>query len=370
MRVVVVASKGRSLLNFRGPLLRAMRAVGHEVIAMAPPDHPGLEEGLAAMGVRFRPLELQRTGMNPVADAAALRSLVAALRAERPDVVFAYTIKPVIYAGVAARLARVPRSVALITGLGHVFVADSPRMRVVRRAVCAAYRAVLAGADVVFFQNPDDRAEFVRRRLVDPDKTVLVAGSGVDLAHYPRSPVPVDPVTFVFVGRFLVEKGVRELVDAVRLVRARGHDVRIRLVGATDANPSSVSDAEVAAWVDEGLVDLVGWVEDVRPWLRDSSVMVLPSWREGTPRSVLEGLATGRAVITTDAPGCRETVVDGLNGFLVPLRDPEALADRMARFVDDPGLAVRMGEAGYRLAEEKYDVNKVNAVMLSAMGLA
>lgn len=370
MHVVIVAGKGRSLLNFRGPLVRAMLAAGHTVAAVSPDDHPGLGDALAAMGVRWHPLSLQRTSLNPLHDLATVRQLVVVLRVERPDWVFAYTIKPVIYGGLAAFLARVPHVASMITGLGHVFVSQTPKMRVVRQGVCVAYRQVLRRSQVVFFQNPDDRGEFVGRGLVDAGKTVVVAGSGVDLAHYTRSPPPTDPVRFLFVGRFLADKGLRELVEAVRLLRAQGRTVHLSLVGATDANPSSIPEAEVRGWVEEGLVHLVGWVEDVRPCLHETSVMVLPSWSEGTPRSVLEALATGRAVITTDAPGCRETVTDGVNGFLVPVRDPEALADRMARFLDDPSLVRSMGAAGYALAEEKYDVHKVNAHMLAAMGLS
>ncbi len=369
MRVALIASWPRSLLNFRGKLMEAMVSEGHQVTALAPDLMPGAAEKLAAIGVDFIPTDLQRTGMSPRADGRALVQLVRKLRVIQPDVTLGYTIKPVIYGSIAARIAGVPRRFSAVTGLGHLFIDDAPRTRVIRRIACTLYRTAFVANEAVFFQNRDDRDEFTQRGLLPQAKTVVVDGSGVDLALHNRVPAVTDRVVFLFMGRFLREKGLRELIGASRIVKARYPNVQIRLLGKVDDNPSSVTAAEIAAWEDEGLIENCGWQSDVRPFVESCSVFVLPSYREGTPRSVLEAMATGKPIITTDAPGCRETVRDGETGFLVPLHSEEALADAMLRFVADPALISSMGEASYRYCVERYDVHRVNRMMLQTMGL-
>ncbi|MDX1541447.1 MAG: glycosyltransferase, partial [Geminicoccaceae bacterium] len=206
---------------------------------------------------------------------------------------------------------------------------------------------------------------------VRAEQSVLINGSGVDLRQFSPAPFPATP-TFLLIARFLVEKGVRDFVEAARLVRSRHPNVRFVLVGGPDeANPSSIGRAELQGWLDEGIVENPGWLDDVRPAIAASSVYVLPSYyREGTPRTILEALAMGRPVVTTDAPGCRETVRHGVNGWLVPPRDPKALAAALLTFLDDPEPVARMGAESLALAREKYDVDKVNDVMLAAMDLA
>jgi glycosyltransferase involved in cell wall biosynthesis len=368
-KVLVLASWPRSLINFRGPLLRAMVAAGHEVVAAAPDVMEGIPDRLAALGVRFVPVDLERAGTDPRRDVATFRQLVRVLAKERPEVMLSYTIKPVIYGSIAGKVAGVKRIYSAITGLGHLFIDPSRKVAVARAVACQMYKAALKTNHRVFFQNPDDRGEFVRRGLVPEEKTVIVNGSGVDLASYPRVPPVTDPPTFLYMGRYLVEKGLRELIEAVRVVKAQAPDARVVLVGRADDNPSSIRPAELASWIAEGLVEDKGWVEDVRPYLRDCSVYVLPSYREGTPRSVLEAMASGRPVITTDAPGCRETVKHGVTGLLVPVRTSAPLAEAMLSFVRDRQQIVRMGDASWQYVAEKYDVNAVNRHMLRTMGL-
>ena len=373
MNIAVIASYAPSLVIFRGPLLAEMVARGHTVTGYAPDPDPQLVAALAALGVQFRAYPLQRAGLNPLRDARTLAALTASLRRDRPDAALCYTIKPVIYGTLAARLAAVPRRFAMITGLGYAFTeADTGarKRRLVEWIVRALYRLALRGCHVVFFQNPDDRGEFLRLGLVREAQAVLVNGTGVDLDHYaPAAPVTDGPV-FLLIARLLADKGIREYVAAARILKARYPQAVFRLVGPYDPNPAAIQPDEIAAWQAEGAVEYLGETRDVRPFIAACSVYVLPSfYREGTPRTVLEALAMGRPVVTTDAPGCRETVVPGANGFLVPPRDVAALAAALERFILQPGLIATMGAHSRALAVEKYDVHQVNAAMLAAMRL-
>lgn len=373
MRVVVVGGWAPSLINFRGPLLRALVAAGHEVVGMGAEGTPAVVAQLAAIGVAFEELPLERAGLDPRADARALAHLVRRFRALRPDLVFAYTIKPVIYASLAARIARVPRRAVLITGLGFAWSlrGGSPRQRALAAAVRGLYRIALAGCHAVVFQNPDDRDEFARLGLVPARAAVaVVRGSGVDVAHYAVAPLPPGPPRFVFVGRLLRDKGIREYVAAAREVRARFPDVRCSMTGWYESNPDSVPRAELDAWLADGAIAYAGFQDDIRPTLAAAHVLVLPSYREGTPRSVLEAMAMGRAIVATDVPGCRETIVDGEHGYLVPPRDPAALADAMARLAADPARIARFGAAARARAEALYAADQVARDTARAIGAA
>jgi glycosyltransferase involved in cell wall biosynthesis len=374
MRVVVIGGWAPSLIKFRGPLLAAMIARGHEVIAMAPERSGGeaaVREGLAALGARFEPIELQRAAIDPIGDARALGGLVRRLRALRPDLVLGYTIKPVIYGSLAARLAGVPRRAAMITGMGSALTnVRTPKQRAVAAIARALYRAALAQCQVVVFQNTDDRDELARAGAVPAHARIaIVRGSGVDLAHYAPSPLPPGPPVFVFLGRLLRDKGIAEYVAAARAVRARHPGVICRIAGWLDPNPQSLSSGDLDAMVAEGAIEYLGAPDDVRPHLAAAHALVLPSYREGTPRSVLEAMSMNRAVITTDAPGCRETVVDGESGLIVPVGDAGALAAAMGRLVASRDLLERLAAAGHARAVELYDAHKVAASVVAALGL-
>jgi glycosyltransferase involved in cell wall biosynthesis len=369
-RVIVIGGLADSLINFRGTLLRRLVAEGHHVTACAPDAADGVRRQLAALGVAYRHVPIQRAGMNPMRDVTTLRALAALYREVRPDLVLTYTIKPVIYGSLAARLTGVPRVCSIITGLGYSFGTATWRQRALNPVVRSLFRLALAHNEVVFFQNPDDLRQFVDAGLANDRQAVLVNGSGVDLEHFSVAPLPEGTPAFLLATRLLWEKGVGEYVEAARRLKARYPTARFRLLGPLDPNPAAVSRAQVDAWSDEGVIEYLGSANDVRPAIADASVFVLPSaYREGTPRAVLEAMAMGRAVITTDAPGCRETVTRGENGFLVPMRDSAALADAMERFLGDPGLVAPMGARSRAIAEEKYDVHLVNRVMMRAMGL-
>ena len=375
MKFLLIASYPDSLLRFRGALLDTLLAQGHNVHVGAPDLHPEnpIFHSLEARGLEVHSIPMSRTGTNPLADLLTLLHLHTLMRRIHPDCVLGYTIKPVIYGGLAAWLASVPHRFALITGLGYTFMEsdDTHRQRALLRSLVQwLYAQALNHAHKVFFQNPDDQALF-RTLHILPDSipSLVVNGSGVDVEEYAVAPLPSTP-RFLMIARLLGEKGVREYVTAARLVRARHPATTFSLVGWIDENPNSIRQEELDAWQAEGVIHYLGKLEDVRPALADCSVYVLPSYyREGTPRTVLEAMAMGRAIITTDAPGCRETVIDGDNGFLVPPRAVDELAATMLRFVEEPHLAVQMGARSRRIAEEKYDVHRVNEVMLEEMGI-
>jgi glycosyltransferase involved in cell wall biosynthesis len=291
------------------------------------------------------------------------------MRAERPDVVISYTIKPVILGALAARAERVPRVVSLITGAGYALTGGREFKRIVSRMVARTlYMFALRRSDIVIFQNPDDEALFRGLGLVPKSHaTARVNGSGIDLDWF--RPVPQPPgASFLMIARLLKDKGIREFACAAKRLKETHPDVPIALVGYLDPSPDSIKQADVDELVCSG-IDFKGPLDDVRPAICDASVFVLPSYREGTPRSVLEAMAMGRAIITTDAPGCRETVLDEETGLLIAVRDAEALYRAMLRFVDEPTLAQRMGLAARRLAEERFDVHEVNDKILAHAGL-
>lgn len=370
--IAVLGSFAESLISFRGPLLQELIQLGHGVVACAPTAPAPVVASLAAMGVAYRDVPIRRTGLRPDQDLYALCALTALFRKLRPDVVLSYTIKPVTYGLLAARLAGVPRRFAMITGLGYTFIGAGLQAKLASAAARQLYRLSLRGADRIFFQNPDDLALFEGLRLFRrSEQAVMINGSGVDIDAFRPAPLPQGDVSFLLIARLLRDKGIREYVEAARQVRARFPRTSFHLVGRLDdGNPAAISAHELREWENEGIVRYLGRLDDVRPALAAASVYVLPSYREGTPRTVLEAMAMGRPIVTTDAPGCRETVQPGVNGYLVPVRDTDALARAMARLVEAPELLAAMGRESRRIAEEKYDVHKVNRVILQAMRLA
>lgn len=369
MKIIVIGGIPRSLINFRGPLLKALVAEHHDVIAVSAPASKDVISELAAMGVRFFPVPLSRAGLNPLGDLKTYMAIRTLFRSEKPDCILAYTAKPVIYSNIASHGFPDTRIYSMITGLGYGFGANNLRQRITGQLVQILYRTALKSADCIFFQNPDDRNEFVSRGLVAVDSPMtLINGSGVDLSWYRPKVLPHEP-RFLLIARLLADKGIREYVTAARALKRRYPKAQFRIAGYIDSNPLSISAKEINAWQDEGVIHYLGNLDDVRPTLTDTQVYVLPSYREGTPRTVLEAMAMGRPIITTDAPGCRETVVDGVNGFLVPVRDSEALASAMERFILEPSIAPRMGKASLQIARNKYDVRKVNEAIMQSMKL-
>lgn len=366
--VLLNGSYAPSLINFRGPLIRALLAAGHRVHVSAPAIPDAIRATIEQWGAQVHQAPLSRAGLNPVADLGYFRFQRALIRAHRIDRVIGYTIKPAIWGSLAARSAGV-RSASMVTGLGYAFI---PGTGAKRRAIAAVsrrlWRWATAANDVVLFQNPDDRDDFIAAgALADPGKARMIDGSGVDLAHFAPAPLPGDAV-FLMISRFLVNKGVREYAQAAMRLKAAGSPWRFLLVGFLDQGPDAIARTELDSWIAGG-IEYLGAKEDVRPALAEASVYVLPSYREGTPRTVLEAMAMRRAIITSDAPGCRETIIDGASGLLVPPRDVDALAAAMKRLGDDGAMRAAMADAAYARARDKYAVERVNRALMGHVGL-
>lgn len=369
MRIVISSNYAKSLINFRGEMIKAFVKQGHQVIAVAP--EKGFEKELASIGAEYRSIPMHRTGINPVKDLHTLLALVGVLKELKPDVLFSYAIKPVIYSSLAARIVKTNQVYSMISGLGYVFVGRSLKQRILLNLVGLLYKHAVRYNNKIFFQNPDDRDVFKNLKiLIDEKQAVLINGSGVDIDKFAYIQPQTEPLTFLLIARLIWSKGIGEYVEAARLIKKRYPDVVFKILGPLDSNPTAISIKQVEEWAEERLIEYLGETNDVRPYVVASSVYVLPSYREGTPRSVLEAMSMGRAVITTDAPGCRETVCQGINGFLVPVKDSRALAEAIERFIQNPELVLKMGIKSREIAVEKYDVHKVNNIIMQAMGLS
>lgn len=372
MKIVLISNFTDSVIRFRGPLLRLLVERGHAVHVLVPDFSAKQRQVLIEMGVVVHTYRIERTGQNPLSDLRTLQDLVAWLRRERPDVSLTYFIKPNIYGGLAAAITRVPRRIAMVEGLGYLFTQDARetlKKKMARRLAISLLKGALRRAHRVLFLNPDDRSEFLERGIVDASSAQLLGGIGVDLNHYAVAPLPDRAPSFLMIGRLLREKGVREYVAAARIVRQRFPHANFKLIGGMDENPGGISADEVRAFTADGSVEWLGEVDDVRPHIGACSVYVLPSYREGVPRSTQEAMAMGRPVVTTDVPGCRETVVEGVNGYYAQPRDALSLAEAMERFCEKPEIIPGMGRESRRLAEESFDVVKVNErIYLSMTG--
>lgn len=349
----LVLNTAWNIYNFRLGLVRALLKAGYQVVAIAPPD-----EYVAAIeetGARFVPLtSLSRKGVNPFRDLQLYAELVRIFKAERLDAVLLYTIKPNIYGAWAAQRAGIV-SIATVTGLGYSFMQKGLVHEIVKRL----YRSAFKRSSRVAFQNRDDKALFEELQLVSPEKTLLIKGSGINTDYFqPMSKTaPSDNFVFLFVGRLLYDKGIRELLDAAERLQAARRKTTFWVVGAIDeGNPSAVDQALVQRYHDQGAIHYWGTSNDVRGRIREADVVVLPSYREGLPRVMLESLAMAKPVITTDVAGCRETVEDGKNGYCVPAKDSERLLEALLQMRDLPEAErERMGAAGRALALQEFD---------------
>ncbi len=367
---MVLSSYAPSLTNFRGYMLHEMVNCGHKVIACAPGMPAHVSEQLESLGVEHASVFMERTGTSMIADLKAFLDLRRVFSCYQPDVVFLYNIKPVVYGSLAAKVAGVPKIYSMISGAGYLFTDFSIKRRLIRSLILPLYRAALRNNSKIFFQNPDDQYLFESLGLVsNKTQCVLVNGSGVDTTYFCEVPLVMKKTVFLLIARLIKDKGIIEYVEAARLIQKKKLEADFYLLGPLDSNPSAIDETQVKEWHNEGIINYLGETQDVRPFIEKSSVYVLPSYREGTPRTVLEAMSMGRPIITTDAPGCRETVIHGKNGFLVPVKDANALAEAMETFILQPDLIPMMGRESRKLAVEKYDVRKVNSVILDVMGL-
>lgn len=367
-RIAIISSSATALVIFRGPLIEEMCKRGFTVGAFAPDFTDDLKVAVARCGAQPIDYRLERTGRSVGNDLISVVDLSRLLLRYRPDIVLSHFMKPVIYGTIAATLAKVPHRYAMIEGLGFAFTETGERSwskRGLKSLMQMLLRVALRCAERVVFLNEDDRLELVRAGIAAADRSVVLGGIGLRLIDFPFVETSGEgPPIFLMIGRLLKEKGVFEFVEAARTVRTFHPNARFILVGGADPKPGSPTTQQLRSWIDEGLIEWPGMVEDVRPYLRQSTTFVLPSYREGLPRSTQEAMAIGRAVITTDVPGCRATVDHGLNGLLVPPRDPAALAEAMIRLAADRPLAIAMGRRSRQMAEAQFDVDKVNDRLL------
>ncbi len=365
-KVMVLSSFTTSLFWFRLDMMKAFQAKGYEVLAVGEGAEEEWVERFRQEGICYRSIPVERNGTNPARDLKTLNALKKLLKEEKPDKIFAYQAKTVIYGGIAAQMNGIQEFYPLIAGLGSVFLGSGLKNRIVRTILVTEYRLGMRKAAGYFFQNKDDLGVFIANQIVNPNRVTMLNGSGVNIRKFHPAPLPEKP-GFLCISRLIKDKGVREYLDACRLVRQQHPDVRCMLVGPFDTNPSAITPEELQGYIDDGTVEYFGEQKDVYPYLTQASVFVLPSYHEGTPKTVLEAMASGRAVITTDAPGCRETVRHGINGLLVPVKDVEALANAMEELICHPDRVKSMGIAGRELAESKYDVNLVNQTITNTM---
>lgn len=367
---MIISNYAFSLVNLRGDLIKNIIECGHEVIAVAPENEQ--REQIEKLGAKYVTLPIDGTGLNPFKDLVTFLRLHKMIKRVMPDLLFSYTIKPVLYGSLAAWAAGIGSICSLFPGLGYLFTEKKGvKYQVLNHVSKIAIKLALSKNKVVFFQNPDDLALFLEAKLLkESTQAVTVHGSGVDLEKYTYTAPKKVSITFLLIARLIWDKGIGEYVKAARFLKPLYPEVGFRLLGPSDSNPSAISTVQVDLWIKEGVIDYLGETDDVRPYLADTSVFVLPSlYREGTPRSVLEAMAMGRPIITTDVAGCRETVQDGINGFLVPPRDINALISSMEKFIKEPELIEIMGLKSREFAIQKFDVQKVNRIMLGAMDL-
>lgn len=377
MRIVIMGSQARSMANFWPTLIKTLVKNGHKVVCFVPktneePDARAISL-MQSWGASIMQVPLERRGLNPFKDLLSLFALRRMLKYVNPDIFFGYAIKPVIYGTIAAAMAGVPARFAMITGLGYTFEADSLPKRLLTKVASGLYRFALGYAKTVFFQNRDDLAHFKDLNIIPkqpkPDYIQMVRGTGVDITRFSEAAPVLEPPVFLYVGRLIEAKGVREYAEAAKLLKPNHPSAIFRILGPAEFGPGSISAAEVEGWQQQGFIEYLGATDDVRPFIAAASVMVLPSYREGLPTSIMEGMSMGRPAIVTDVPGCREVVDNDDNGFMVPVRDPQSLAQAMQKFILDPELIVKMGKIGRKRTEQEFDANLVAAGLMTSMGL-
>ena len=367
-KLILFANTDWYLYNFRRSLALALQEAGYEVLMLSPAGPYG--EKLRALGLRWQPLPMDRRSLNPLRELALLRHLVRLFRRERPALVHGFTIKCAVYGSLAARMARVPARVSAVAGMGYVFTSRALKARMLRPLVRLLLRISLDGAKArLILQNPDDVALFRRAALVRSDRIRLIRGSGVDCQRFQAHELardPSAPLRVLLAARLLWDKGIAEYIGAARILHAEGRVIQFLLAGDPDpGNPAAVPEATVNGWVDEGVVEWLGHVHDMPSLLAGVDVVTLPSYYgEGLPKSLIEAAACSLPLVTTDAPGCREVVTDGVDGLLVPVRDAAALARAIARLQDDPSLAQRLGTAARAKALAEFDERVINAATL------
>ena len=366
MKILILGTVPNDLLNFRADLIKDILKKNHQVIASSSPLDSVTNIHAKRLGILYEPIFLNRHGLSLMGDIKTLKSLLNLLKKQKPSKVLAHGIKLVIWGGISARIHNIP-FFALITGLGFAFQGKSLRRRLLTRFVSFLYKIALRNSKAVIFQNKDNRDLFIEKCIVPRSKTHIVNGSGVDIKKFRFTKQPDTGFSFLLVSRLLGEKGLREYAAAAKIVKASFPDVKFEIVGAEDESLDAIPLEEVERW--SKYANYNGSTNDVRPFIENCNVYVLPSYHEGLPRSTLEAMSMGRPVLTTSASGCKETVEEGVNGFMVPIGSSKKLAEKMIWFIENKDKIQSMGEKSRAIVEDKFDVRKVNKEMLRILGI-
>lgn len=375
MKIVLIGTAASSTIGFRTDLIKALHRKNHKVYVFS--SEYTLEElsVIEALGATTLTYKLNRSGLNPIADIKSIYTLAKKIKKISPDLVLSYFAKPVIFGTLAAKIARVPKVIGMLEGLGYTFT-DQPtgiskKTKLIKKAQILLYKLALPQLDKLIFLNPDDPRDLLEQHQIKVSQTEILGGIGLNLIDYNYSNNYPEEITFIFVARLLAEKGIHDYIAAAKIVKDSYPQTKFIVLGAVDKEAlGALTDLELNKLVENKTIEHPGHVNNVSDWIVKSSVFVLPSYyREGVPRSTQEAMAIGRAVITTDVPGCRDTVVDGVNGFLVEKWNPKALADKMIYFIENPEQIVTMGYESYKMAQDKFDANKVNERLLNILEL-
>ena len=365
-KLLLIGVEPNSLINFRDELIKSFEKAGKIVTTVSLPLSVDQEKYFLQKRIKHVSIFFQRNGLSPIADLRLFFSMSRLYSQQSPELVLAYTIKPVIWGGLAARFKGI-KFYALVTGLGFAFQGENFKRKLLTKLVSFLYKLALKDSKAVIFQNTDNRNVFVNKGIVKLSKTRVVNGSGVDTEKYNVRRLPDGSIRFLCISRLLGEKGLREYAAAARIVKNKFPNVGFDLIGSKDSSPDTISLSEIDGWSD--YINYKGSTNDIRPYIEGSHVCVLPSYHEGLPRSLLEAMSMGRAILTTDAVGCKDTVSEGVNGFKVPVKSVGELANKMIWFIEHKGKIKLMGMEGRVLVEDKFDVHKVNKQMLKIMGI-
>lgn len=375
-KVIIIGTVASSFLGFRADLIKTLLAKSHTVYAFTSEYTEEELSKIAGSGAIPITYELNRGGVNPLADIKATYDLSKKIKKIAPDLVFSYFSKPVIFGTLAARLAKVPRVIGMLEGLGYAFTEQpeglTKKAQLIKRIQVLLYKIALPQLDNIIFLNSDDPKDLLKTYHIKVKQVDILGGIGLDLDEYTYQPIETtdSPISFLFIGRLLKEKGIHDFVAAAKIVKQIYSEVQFTVLGAIDSsNLGALQPSELDRLVSSNIINYPGQVDDVQKWIAASHIFVLPSYREGVPRSTQEAMAIGRAVITTDVPGCRETVIDGVNGFLVEKWNPQVLAEKMIYFIEHPEQVAIMGQESYKIAQDKFDADEVNKRLIDMLGL-
>ena len=373
--IVMIGTTAACFYGFRSELIKSLKSKNITVYAFTTDDDALELEKISKLGAIPIFYQLNRGGLNPLADILATYKLAQQIKQLKPDLVFSYFAKPVIFGTLAAKIAKVPKNIGMLEGLGYTFTDQpnglSPKTKLIKAIQVFLYKLALPKLDQLILLNNDDKTDLLINNNITIRETYILGGIGLDLNEYKYSPVIKNPpIQFLFIGRLLKEKGIHEFIAAAQIVKEKFPQTTFTVLGGIDeANLGALTQGELTQYIDQNVIDYPGHVENIAERIKQSHVFVLPSYREGIPRSTQEAMAIGRPIITTDVPGCRDTVIDGVNGFLVPKWNPQALAEKMIYFIEQPEQVRIMGDQSHKIATEKFDAEKVNQRLLEILGI-